>query len=840
MLGRLSATAAVCLWCIAGPVQALGLGDMQVKSGLGQRLTAVIPFDSLTADEAESIRVSLARNDQFEQAGLERSAYLSSLKFEVITDQGAPRIEMRSNEIAREPLIQVLIEARTAGGPRVLRQYTVFLDPPAQPVEPTPAPQVVSQPAPSAPPVFNPAPETAAPAPVPAAKPAAAPVWEAAEPAQSAPQAAASEPAASSGPTVHGPIQEGEALWAIANSRKAVGVGQSQAMLAIYEANRSAFLHNNINVLRKGVTLEIPSEEQMRSIGESAARQRLAQLRAPAPVVEAPITADLPLSERVPEPSTTPAITEPASDASEAAEAETPKAATDPTESTVGDLAEEASSADIAGESDSSDASASASAPTVSTAEAEATDEQAGDPASGDKAPWTPPSETEASDTTDAVAEQGEPVAASDVEVDAGELEVELAEEFPLEPEARAPLLGKLWIALIALIALIAALFGISSMRKAREQRAQREYEEALGQAYEGKAPPKSGLAEGAAMAAAAATATASQAHSSDSARAELERMDRALDEDNTEQASETEIDEDITGPYSPDADSGDGILNTSAEVDLGENDPVSEADFHLAYGLYDEAAIMLKRAAEAEPERTDIRVKLAETYFAAGDAQNFAQAAEPLKEELDAKEWGKLAIMGRQLCPGVALFASGDGDDMSVDLSFDDVLSGSSAPGEVDEGLEFKLEELELPTTPSFEETSARESDGNDLEFDLGEFELGGNDQGDQPQVVPDAGEVKAKDFDLSDSDLGGPADNSLDISFDEIDAGLLGDEAQEGGGEESGDGGDAGTKLDLARAYVEMGDSQMARSLLDEVDASGDDEQKKEAAELRGRLSE
>lgn len=834
MLGRLSATAAVCLWCIAGPVQALGLGDMQVKSGLGQRLTAVIPFDSLTADEAESIRVSLARNDQFEQAGLERSAYLSSLKFEVITDQGAPRIELRSNEIAREPLIHVLVEARTAGGPRVLRQYTVFLDPPAQPVEPTPAPQVISQPVPSAPPVYAPTPEITTPAPVPETEAAAAPVWEPAEPAQAAPQVA------STGPTVHGPIQEGEALWAIANSRKATGVGQSQAMLAIYEANRSAFLNNNINVLRKGVTLEIPSEAQMRAISESAAVQRLAQLRSPTPLAKAPAAVDPAPVEPLPEPSATPPVVDPASDTSTATEVEAasaPGEAAKAAESASVDASDQTSSATITGEPGSAETSETQTAPIVSTAEAEASDDQAKDAAAGEKAPWTPPAETEVSDP--AVAGQAEPVEASNAEVEAGDLEAELADEFPLEPDTRAPLLGKLWIALIALIALIAALFGISSMRKAREQRAQREYEQALGQAYEGKAPPKSGLAEGAAMAAAAA-ATASQAHSSDSARAELERMDRALDEDATEQPPESELDEDITGPYDP--ESGDGILSASAEVDLGENDPVSEADFHLAYGLYDEAAIMLKRAAEAEPERTDIRVKLAETYFAAGDAQNFAQAAEPLKEELDAKEWGKLAIMGRQLCPGVALFASnaGDADGMSVDLSFDDVLSGSSAPGEVDEGLEFKLEELELPTAPSSEERSAREPDSNDLEFDLGEFELGGNDQDDQSQLVPEAGQVKAKDFDLSDSDLGGPGDNSLDISFDEIDAGLLGDEAQESDGGGSDDGGDAGTKLDLARAYVEMGDSQMARSLLDEVDASGDDEQKKEAAELRGRLSE
>ena len=44
--------------------------------------------------------------------------------------------------------------------------------------------------------------------------------------------------------------------------------------------------------------------------------------------------------------------------------------------------------------------------------------------------------------------------------------------------------------------------------------------------------------------------------------------------------------------------------------------------------------------------------------------------------------------------------------------------------------------------------------------------------------------------------------------------------------------------TKLDLARAYLDMGDSEGARSILDEAMAEGNDEQKKEAQELLDKL--
>ncbi|MGV2482159.1 UNVERIFIED_CONTAM: tetratricopeptide repeat protein, partial [Salmonella enterica subsp. enterica serovar Weltevreden] len=71
-------------------------------------------------------------------------------------------------------------------------------------------------------------------------------------------------------------------------------------------------------------------------------------------------------------------------------------------------------------------------------------------------------------------------------------------------------------------------------------------------------------------------------------------------------------------------------------QINLDANDPVAEADFHLAYGLYDEAILLLKQAAQKDPGRSELGVKLAETYFAAGRPTEFQETAESLLGRVD------------------------------------------------------------------------------------------------------------------------------------------------------------------------------------------------------------
>ncbi len=877
MLRRLSVVAALVMWCLAGPAQALGLGEIQMKSGLGQPFSAVIPFDSLSSAEAESVSAHLARNAQFEQAGLERSAYLSTLTIETFVDGANRRVEIRSSEIAREPLLTLLIEVRTAGGPRVLRQYSVFLDPPAAPVLEAAVAAPVQEGAdfPQDVQTYEPAPRV-----------------EPASPAADTGRRFIDEEAthqrpvyaATTGPSLqsqYGPVRSGEALWQIATQSKPADVGVNQAILGIYEANPGAFFQDNINSLQKGVLLDIPSADVMRGVSESAARLRVASLSQAArelarSAAEDSSSTDVtsvgkeePTSSPVAE--AEPAAVDVASDRDEragnAASGEEPSTEDTVLASASPDGIDADGEALVSDSEVSGDASLDVATDTEAVQQIEST---AADALVSETAPWTVPVDATESDA----AEETLPVSADSARS---------ASEIVAKPAPRnveAPLLGKLWIGLIGIAGLIAALFGIAALRKARERKAQREYDDALIQAQTGSVPAAAGLA----------TAATEDAPVSDSPRSELERIEKELaqDEDATRVAAEDEtvVRSDITGPYSRDGDDqtsdlSNEMLTSTQEVNLGENDPVSEADFHLAYGLYDEAALMLQQASAAEPDRADIKVKLAETYFAAGKPQEFARVAEPLKAELSAEDWSKVAIMGRQICPSVEAFTEAEdvAGSMSVDLNFEDVASASKPARTGEEALEFNLEELELPS----EGKSDSADKSVDLDFDLGEFDLDGAADGapvgedtrlvaDAPakstnavptdsspasagaevfdldfeakgdgaadgedtRLLPEVAAVKSKDAELTDSGPASPGEDMLDIDFD-AQGSLESDSESTGAAGED----DAGTKLDLARAYVEMGDSDMANSLLDEVDLEGDEAQKTESAELRRRLS-
>ena len=130
MLRKLARIVAVGFATWFSAAHALGLGEIDVNSHLNQRFSAVIPLTSVAPDEAENLLVRVADSDDFSKAGIERTDYLSSLTFQVMTDGKGPRIVISSKKIAREPFLSFLLDVRGSSG-RVLREYTVLLDPPS-------------------------------------------------------------------------------------------------------------------------------------------------------------------------------------------------------------------------------------------------------------------------------------------------------------------------------------------------------------------------------------------------------------------------------------------------------------------------------------------------------------------------------------------------------------------------------------------------------------------------------------------------------------------------------------------------------------------------------------
>ena len=76
--------------------------------------------------------------------------------------------------------------------------------------------------------------------------------------------------------------------------------------------------------------------------------------------------------------------------------------------------------------------------------------------------------------------------------------------------------------------------------------------------------------------------------------------------------------------------------MSSESAVNLDQGDPLAEADFHMAYGLYDQAADLVRIALEREPDRRDLRLKLLEIYFVWGNKDAFLQTAKGLEATRD------------------------------------------------------------------------------------------------------------------------------------------------------------------------------------------------------------
>jgi hypothetical protein len=132
---------------------ALGLGGAVVESYLNQQLDVRVELISQSNEELQSITAGLASADDFELLGLSRAAITVPLDFELVTDTANPYIHVTSQLNINEPVIQVLVEVVWANG-RMLREYTLFLDPPtfdspAPPVAVRSTPKPVPVPVPS-------------------------------------------------------------------------------------------------------------------------------------------------------------------------------------------------------------------------------------------------------------------------------------------------------------------------------------------------------------------------------------------------------------------------------------------------------------------------------------------------------------------------------------------------------------------------------------------------------------------------------------------------------------------------------------------------------------------
>ena len=855
-------------------VHALALGDLRVRSALNEPLDAEIPILAARPGELDGLVVGLADREAFRAAGLERPFLLSRLRFEVVRDaRGLPAVRIRSREPVREPVLSFIVEAVWPNG-RLLREYTILLDPPV----------------------------TTAEAPPPVAAPAAAPA-----PAREAPAPAGTRAAPAAAvravPDRYGPVRRNETLWAIASRLRPGDVTVEQMMVALRDANPEAFIAGDINQLKAGYVLRVPAPEEVRAIDPAAARaevrRQIAAWRAarrqarkapaPAPQPQARLRLVAPEGESGKEDGEPGKMAEAVpGTAAAGAGGWAPEAAGGGAAEEEDPAALKARIAELQGRLEQMEQllalkddelatlqeqlrrlreEAGAAAPQAPSGEGEAAgagepapgaggEEAAAPPAGGEEAAGQAPAEEplaeEAGGGSGAPAGKEEPptqLAAAPpganpyARPDFPRVDLERIQAQPPAAPARAAGGGggvldalaanpySLWAG-GAVAVLLAALLLLAIRRR---RLAAEDFQESILTQQP--------------QAAAAAAGGAAAADEPTPAR--------------VAEAGESALMSDF-------ASSDLSALETEAEAD-----PIAEADVYLAYGRYRQAESLIREAVEQEPGRTDLKIKLLEVLHAAGDRAGFEGAVAEHQEALMADEavWARVLSMGRALAPDNPLFAEeglpeagpgespAEGGPAEVKLADIDLGELEQAPREdevpePEETLDFDLGTaagVPAAEAPSREEdTGAAGPAGAEESPETGEtarLEDTGTIEWEVPEIEsePGAGEAPAAEAPAELPEVPeeappaapeAPAEEAPPESEAAEGAGEVAPERIEEGGAAVAEGDEAATKLDLARAYMEMGDPEGARELLQEVVSEGNEAQRAEAEGLLKQL--
>ncbi len=264
-VSALALAAVIALGATTQDAHALALGRINVLSALGEPLRADIDIPEITAEEAASLRATVAAPEAFRAAGLEYNAAIANLQVTLMERPGGRKfLRLSSDRSVNEPFIDLILEANWSSG-RIVRDYTMLFDPPSLRSATPPAPSVAqvppaSRPAPAAPV----APPALAPAPLPPA--VAAPVQPppAATRAAPAPRPPVAAPPAAARPaeTRKVTVQAGDTAGKIAAANKPANVSLDQMLVALLQANPDAFIGGNVNRIKAGSVLDLPSADQ--------------------------------------------------------------------------------------------------------------------------------------------------------------------------------------------------------------------------------------------------------------------------------------------------------------------------------------------------------------------------------------------------------------------------------------------------------------------------------------------------------------------------------------------------------------------------------------------------
>ena len=832
---RLALTALLVVPLLA---HAAGLGRLAVLSALGEPLRAEVEIVSLQPGEEDSLAARIASPDAFRQAGIEYTPTLVNIRVAIERRDGKSLLRLTSTQAVNDPFLDVLLELQWATG-RLVREYTFLLDPPEY---------------------KGPAPVAAAPAPAPEAKPA--PASPVAEPAPIAARPLASEPGSAG---THD-VKRGDTLGKIARQNMPAGVTFNQMLIALYRANEAAFIRGNINLVRAGRILNIPDSEAAAAVDPADAnrlvrahmadfaeyRARLGAAVAAAPATAAPGQREvagriapkpsepppgeakdqLRLSKADPQKPSAPGARAAREDdraASSRALQESQSRVTD-LEKNVTDLQKllELKNQQLAQLEQKAAPKPVAEAPKPApVAEApkpaaEASKPAAEAPKPAAEAPKPAPQPPKPAAKAAPVAKKAAPKAAPPPQKG-------FVEEIIEDP-----------IALAAVGGVVVLLIGYGAWQWRRKKKAaETSFRDSVLGAAAGTPSVLGAAGQPAAAAAPPSEASVSQA--------------------------------------------------SVGGVESDEVDPIAEADVYMAYGRDAQAEEILKEALGKDANRVAVHAKLLEIYANRRDAKSFEQTALKVKSLTNGTgpEWDKAASLGRSIDaqnglyggagaaaadttqgPGHTAAAAAPAVDFDVGGATEPARAAAPAPATVDFDLGASTQSVAAAEKTDFapsgtlimDSKEAQAASAPALDFDLGmggeekkadgggaiDFDLGATQTVVAPARAPaataPAESTGSIDFDLN-LDLGGgkaeaaPAAVPMDLSGISLDLGTPGEAAPKTSADPKWQ--EVATKLDLAKAYEEMGDKDGARELLNEVLKEGDAAQQGQAKQMLAGLA-
>ena len=835
----LTGVAAAALYLAASSAWALGLGRLQVQSALGEPLRAEIDVTSMTPEETANLRVRVASPDSYRAAGVDYNPILPGTQVELRRRaDGKPFLRLTSDRGVQEPFVDVILEMNWATG-RLVREYTLLFDPPTVARAAVPAPVAAGPVIAAASPAPAPAP-IAAPSDTPAAAPrnaerraAAVPVNKVAaeppvapEPKPAKPAVAVAAAAGTAGADTYR-VKAGDSLSRIASRTMRPGVSLDQMLVSLYRGNPDAFIGNNMNRLKSGVVLSVPGAESAKGVTAPEARQVIQAQSADFGAYRQRLAAGLP--EAKSEGSTRQASGK--VQASVTDRQQTAAAAPDKLTLSKGAAAEEKISKDREKKADNvrvaelsknldelkklSGATAAAAAPKVIAS-------------SPTEAPRPVPAAAPASVAL--------PVAVPAPAVAAAPPVASAAEAKPPAPVA----------AVASAAPPIASAPVAANSAKPPVAKPVVEEPGILGSLLDDN-PIGLGIG-GLALALLAGFGVYRYAKRARKDSGETSFLESRLQPDSFFGAS--------GGQRIDTRDAGGASSSMSyslSQLDaIGDVDPVAEADVYLAYGRDLQAEEILKEAMRSTPDRMAIRTKLLEVYAKRRDTKGFELLATQLfaLTRGEGEDWAKAQEMGAQIDPDNPLFRPGGVP-----------LAAQGASGEMIEPLGAStMPQSVLPTPSQFGSsvTAVLAPEGPDLGIDL-DLDLGDPETGSptspspldslpaSPRLeLPLPDDAMSLDFSLPDdlasmsaapvavvSEL--PAFDPTDISFDldmpetlaPVSPGsdsAMGAAPMSGFGDIDlppldGDEDPLSRKLDLAEEFRQIGDTDGARDLLQEV---------------------